>query len=147
MTLMKKTDKLNGLNSLSSNNFNNASNSTGASTNTNQSIKISNNKENRRQIEKIMTYRLLSIRLIENRHVAETNKELLMQIINRLETRVSSLNELIEKRENKETQIRLSESAKIYLDESLTLHNENNKAKGNSYEIAMYYFFLIFCKL
>ena len=82
-------------------------------------------------MEKRMSTRLLAIRLMENRCLAEKNQEQLMQILSRLESRVNLLCELTEQRDHKDNMIRLNESAKIYLDESLTLHGENGKTKGS----------------
>lgn len=101
---------------------------------------MSNNhtKGNRRTMEKKMTHRLLAIRLIENRTLAEKNEEQLLKLLTKLESRVNVVCELIEKYENKEELIHLFESAKIYLDESLTLHSENSKTKGGGHQHAVY---------
>lgn len=90
-----------------------------------------NTKESRRSMEKKMTHRLLKIRLIENRSLAEKNQDNLMKMLEKLEAVVSSLCESMNKRENKEDLLRLYEQAKIYLDESLTLHSDT-KTKGAS---------------
>ena len=86
-------------------------------------------KEKRKSLEKKMTYRLYLIRMIENQADAQKNQESLLQMLAKLELRVNLLCDLMSKREAKETSVRLHEQAKIYLDESLTLHSET-KTKG-----------------
>ncbi len=86
-------------------------------------------KEKRKNIEKNMTHRLYSIRLIENSSLIEKNHEIFIQLLNKLESKSISLNDLINKKNSNDDLIRIYEQAKIYLDESITLHNDNNKIK------------------
>ena len=81
-------------------------------------------KEYRRSMEKKMTIRLYEIRLIENRLALKSNEEQLMQLTLKLEALITFLCDLKQKSEHKENLIKLHELAKIYLDESLTLHRE-----------------------
>jgi hypothetical protein len=103
-----------------------------SSTNTNENIiqiqQKKNTKEKRKNMEKKMTHRLYAIRLIENRSLIEKNQESLIKMLSDLETRIGLISDSIGKRQDKENLIRLHEQAKIYLDESLTLHGENNKS-------------------
>ena len=92
-------------------------------------------KQDRRFMERKMTLRLYEIRLIENRNSLKSNEEGLMQLVNKFETCLTLLCDLKQKRENKENLIRLHELAKIHLDESLTLHNDNNKNKVNQHAV------------
>ncbi len=62
----------------------------------------------------------------------QLNKESLASFIQNLLQRITFISELNEKLESSERSIVLSEKAKIYLDESLTLHNEPNKTKNTS---------------
>lgn len=94
-----------------------------------------NNKEKRKNLEKNMTYRLYSIRLIENRDIIKKNYDSLTQMLNHLETCISLLCHLVDKRFEKENRIRLHEQAKIYLDESLTLRSESTKAKTSQHPV------------
>lgn len=74
-----------------------------------------------------MTIRLYEIRLIENKTALKLNQDTLMQLVARLESLLQSIYDLKQKSEQKENLIRLHELAKIYLDESLTLHNDKSK--------------------
>jgi len=92
-------------------------------------------KQDRRFIERKMTLRLYEIRLIENANLLKSNEQGLMQLVNNFETSLTFLCDLKQKREYKENLIRLHELAKIHLDESLTLHNDNNKTKVNQHAV------------
>ena len=84
-------------------------------------------KEDRRSMEKKMTIRLYEIRLIENRLALKSNEEQLMQLTLKLEALITFLCDLKQKSEHKENLIKLHELAKIYLDESLTLHSDKSR--------------------
>ena len=88
-------------------------------------------RENRKIVEKRMTCRLFEIRLVESKSMALENEGQLLKLLNRLEVCANGLRDLSgELKEDKEDLIHLYEMAKIYLDESITLHNENSKTKG-----------------
>lgn len=86
-------------------------------------------KENRKNMEKKMTLRLYSIRLMENRGLIDSNKKSLLDVLRILLNVTNVICELMEKIEHKEKRIHLHEQAKIYLDESLTLHGKTTKTK------------------
>lgn len=92
-------------------------------------------KETRKNQEKKMTFRLYEIRLLENRNLAKGNQEALNEILERLLVKINFLCDLNEKKDLKENLIRLHEQAKIYLDESLTLHSENSKTRGAQHAV------------
>lgn len=112
------------------------------SSNTNENIiqiqQKKNTKEKRKNMEKKMTHRLYAIRLIENRSLIESNQESLLKMLSDLEMRIGLISDSIGKRKERENLIRLHEQAKIYLDESLTLHNENNKSSKSSNQHAVF---------
>jgi PI-3-kinase-related kinase SMG-1 len=89
-------------------------------------------REGRRAAEKRATQRLLEIRLAENRSLAAKNQERLMRWLARLGPRIAGLCETAADKGDKEQLIRLYEMAKIYLDESLTLHGDGAKNKGKA---------------
>jgi hypothetical protein len=97
-----------------------------------------NTKEKRKNMEKKMTHRLYAIRLIENRSLIESNQESLLKMLSDFEMRIGLISDSIGKRKERENLIRLHEQAKIYLDESLTLHNENNKSSKSSNQHAVF---------
>ena len=97
-----------------------------------------NEKEKRKNMEKKMTHRLYAIRLIENRSLMQKNYDSLIKIISTMESCINSIGDSMEKRIEREKTIRLHEQAKIYLDESLTLHGENNKATKNTNQHPVY---------
>ena len=89
-------------------------------------------KEDRRSMNKKMTIRLYEIHLIENRLALKSNEEQLMQLTLKLEALITFLCDLKQKSEHKENLIKLHELAKIYLDESLTLHSDKSRVNQHS---------------
>ncbi len=87
-------------------------------------------REGRRVTEKRMTERLFKIRLEENKSVSVRNEEKLMRLLGKMSGKLVSLCDLMVGRDAKEEKIRMYDMAKIYLDESLTLHGDGAKNKG-----------------
>ncbi|CAF0784356.1 unnamed protein product [Brachionus calyciflorus] len=85
-------------------------------------------KETRKNIEKKQNLHLYEIRLIENRVPMDQNQKQLETYIGQNLTRVKILNDIAQKKGLNDNLIRLNEQAKIYLDESVTLH-ETMKSK------------------
>jgi hypothetical protein len=89
-------------------------------------------KQSRKNQERSLTYRLYSLRLVENQFQMQLNKQTLSHFIQNLLQRIGLISELNQTLEQHDKSIVLSEKAKIYLDESLTLHNEPSKTKNSS---------------
>jgi serine/threonine-protein kinase SMG1 len=95
---------------------------------------IKQTKEFKRDLDKKITYRLYSIRLLENKALASKNSERFLQLLVNLDMKINSLIELVEKQNFKEKIITLYEEAKEYLEKSLkepkhylyTLHDRYN---------------------
>lgn len=89
-----------------------------------------NKKETRKNLEKKQTWELFEIRLLENATLMNQNQLQLEKFISQNLERVKALSDLSKRKGLNDNLIRLNEQAKIYLDESLTLH-ETMKNKTN----------------
>ena len=81
-----------------------------------------NKKETRKNLEKKQSWELFEIRLLENGTLMSQNQQQLEKFICQNLEKIKALSDLSKRKGLNDNLIRLNEQAKIYLDESLTLH-------------------------